>query len=123
MKAGYAGDDAVGLAQALDEARDGHDLAAVPLKEPLHVVEALADQEDVPPRAQDEPASPEMPDRKPMLSPVTAAANAITATSNTFSRPRPGIHGGGDQDRFARHRHPEVLQQDQARHRDVAIVV
>ena len=58
-----AGDDPVELPQPLDETRDDHDLAAVPLEELLGVVQPRGSEEDVLAEPLDQLAAAEAADR------------------------------------------------------------
>jgi predicted secreted hydrolase len=64
VHAADTGDDAVGLAQALDEACDDDDLAAVSIEEAGCLVDALRGEEYIAPVAVDEPAAAKVTDGK-----------------------------------------------------------
>src|SRR5436305_15174312 len=64
LHAGRAGDDSVGLAQALDEACDDDDLAAVTVEECGGFVQSFGGEEDVAAVSPGEPAPAEVADRE-----------------------------------------------------------
>ena len=66
---GHPGDDAVDLAQSLDETGDGDHLAAVAAKEPLRGIQACGGEENVAAPSEHQRAATEMPDRKPDVVP------------------------------------------------------
>jgi hypothetical protein len=119
---GQAGQDAVGLAQAVDEAGHRDDLAAVPVEELLHPGHPVR-------RQQHEPAEP---GQQPP--PAVAADEPADAVTQHRGRERDHRHQhdvqpararedrGGDQHRLARDRDPEVLQQEQASHGRVPVL-
>ena len=118
---GQAGQDAVGLAQAVDEAGHQDDLAAVPVEELLYPGHPMR-------RQQHEPAEP---GQQPP--PAVAADEPPDAVAQYRGRERDHRHQHdvqpararedrrGDQHRLARDRDPEVLQQEQAGHGRVPV--
>jgi hypothetical protein len=120
---GHAGDDAVGLAQYVDEPGDRDDLAAVPGEEPLRPGHPVRWQQHVP--------------AEPGQQPVAAVAADDPANAVARHRGRERDHGhhrdvqpararverSSDHHRLARHRDAEVLQQQQKADRAVPVPV
>ena len=118
-----AGDDAVRLAQALDEARDDDDLAAVAVEEARGLLQTLGRQEDVAAVPFGERTAAEVADREADVVAKQRAKEAQQGDEHDAEPTGARIDGGQDQDGLARDGHAEVLDQHQADDGEITVVV
>ena len=121
--AGRPGDDAVRLTQALDEPRDHDDLATVTVKEARGFVESLRREKDVAVVALDEGTPADVAEGKPDVVAQNCAAEAEERHEHDAQLPGARIHGSENERGLARNGHPEVLDEDQTQHGQVAELI
>ena len=123
MHAGNAGDDAVRLAQALDEARERDDDGTAPVEEALGLVESLLGQEHIlaPPKGQG--AAAEVPDGEADVVAENGCQERHDPDKHDVEPARACVDGSGDQYRLAGHGNAEVLQHDQQADRPDAVML
>jgi hypothetical protein len=123
VHAGDSGHDPIGLAQSLDKPRRHDDLAAMVVKELLGLIQPLRGQEDVLAVLQRQPPAAEVPDREADVVAQHRADPGDDADRDHVQLARPRVQRGRDENRLAGNRDAEVLDQDQAAHREVTVVV
>ncbi len=120
---GDAGDDAVRLSQALDEARDHDDRRSAPLEELLRAIEPLRCQQDVAAPAIDERSPTEPADHEAEVVPEHRCAECHQRDEDHVEPPSACVDRRGDHDRLARYGDAEVLEEEEPSDREVAVVV
>jgi len=120
---GHAGDDPVGLAQHVEEPRDGDDLSAVPGEERLGPGHPLWREQHVPAEPGQQSVAALSADN-----PADAVARHRGHESDRghhrdVQPARTRVDRGGDHHRFARNRDAEVLHQQQGADRLVSVPV
>src|SRR5207248_521706 len=116
-------DDAVGLAETLDEARHDDDPRATALEEVRGLVEPFGSKKDVAPVALDERPPAEVTDRKADVVAYHRAEEAEQTHQPDLQAAGARVDGAEDQDGLARDRYAEVLQQHETGDREVAVLI
>jgi len=123
VHAADAGDDAVRLAQALDEPRQHDDLAAVVREEALRSGQPLLGEEHVPAPSQGQRPAAEMPDGEADIVSDHGCGEADQPDRHDIKLLMPRVDGRGDQDGLAGDRYAEVFEHDQDEDRPVSELI
>lgn len=108
------------LAQRFDDAGYDDDFPAVAGEEKFRGLESGRGEQDVAPEPLHQPAPTDMPDGDADVVARAGGQHPDPDYEGDVQGAGAGVDGGGDQDGLPGHRDPEVLEEQQPAHRDVA---
>jgi len=123
VHAADAGDDSVGLAQALNEPRDHNNPRAVVIEEVFGFGQPFLGEEYVPAPSQGQRTAAEMPDGEADVVPDDGRDEAYETDQYDVEPARACEDRGGDENGLAGDGYAEVFERDQEQDRPVAVVL